>query len=236
MSDVANSDLDKALDQVAAGVATDPTIFVTSNGVRLKLRKVSRMVIGDAARKLKTPRPPKVFIEEKGREEENPMDPNYVQALQNFRFDAGVLAVNVYFVLGTKVIEPLPDDISPISADDWAEDIKAVSADVDIPSTGPRRYLAWLKFYVLNDDDQEDLMKACMRYSGGTLEADVEEAQASFRTEQARDTAVTIPVAAAESRSGDQLGEAAGNGTGVRGEGSSDLRLVPVARVDPYTE
>lgn len=176
-----NDDMKRAVDSLAE--PADPSIFVASNGLRLRLRRVPQMVMTDAARRLKAPKPPRQFNEEKGREEENPSDPDFIDAMRNYRYDLGMLAVNTYFILGTSVDGDLPPDVMPITSSEWADLLQAVDPDIDIPPNGPRRYLAWLKYHAMPDVDSSELLQQCQRYSGGTLEVDVAQAQASFRSE-----------------------------------------------------
>lgn len=223
-----NDDMTRAVDSLAE--PTDPSIFVASNGLRFKLRRVSKMVMLDAARRLQAPKPPRTFMEEKGREEENPADPNYLAALRDYRYDTGMLAVSTYFILGTRVEGELPPGVEPVTTEGWVDELKSVDPRVDIPSAGPRRYLAWLKYHALPDEDQNSLLQACVRYSGGTLEADVTAAQASFRNQPARDTTNGVHDPD-QGGLGNNAGTPTGNGAGLRGEGSSGLYAVSVQDV-----
>lgn len=223
-----HDDMKDAVDSL--DTQADPSTFVASNGLRLKLRRVSQMIMTDAARRITSPKPPRVFLEEKGREEENPNDPTYVEAVRNYRYDLGTLTVNTYFVLGTKPIDPLPQGISPVDSEDWPELLRVVDPDIDIPAAGPRRYLAWLKYHALADHDLNELLQQCIRYSGGTLEVDVIQAQATFRSFSPRDTPDPIRPPT-EDRFRDNSGEDPGHGAGVRGEGGGGLRALPMGEV-----
>lgn len=223
-------EMKQAVDSLQA-LPSDPSIFVASNGLRLKLRRVSQMVMLDSARRLTPPRPPKVFLEEKGRDEENPNDPEYIRALRNYSIDTGMLGMATYFVLGTTIIEPLPTDLTPVQSDEWVELLLAVDPTIDIPATGPRRYLMWLKMYALSDSDNTALLTQCVRFSGGTLEVDVHAAQALFPNIAPRDTADGIP-AVDEGERRDNNGTNNGSGGGDGGEGSRDLHPLSVVSMD----
>lgn len=225
-----NDEMTRAVDSLA--YQPDPSIFVAENGLRLKLKRVSRMVVGDAAMRFKAPKPPRTFNDAKGREEENPNDPDYLADMIRYRYDIGMISVSTYFVLGTQVHGELPSSLEPVSADGWVEQVKAADPGADIPTSGPRRYLAWLKYYALSDEDVTRLLRACVRHSGGTLEADVAAAQATFRDQQARDPANGVsPADGGGFR--DYSGANSGNGARVRSEGSSGVRPGDVGPVDP---
>ena len=184
----------------------------------------------DAAMRLKAPKPPRAFNEDKGREEENPIDPDYLEAMQRYRYDTGMLSVSTYFVMGTSVHGDLPDGLVPVSSDEWVDLVQAADPTAEIPATGNRRYLAWLKYYALTDNDATRLLSACVRYSGGTLEVDVNAAQATFRGDTSRDSTNGVH---APDGSGfrDSSGTEPGNGSGVRSEGSSGLRALPLGEM-----
>lgn len=179
-------DMKRAVDELTEN--HDPSLFVASNGLRLRLKRVSQLVMLEAARRLNKPKIPRAYNEEKGRDEENPLDPEYVEAEQRYKFDLGMLAVSTYFILGTRIEGDLPDGVEPLASPDWVDLVTAVDPTIDIPETGPRRYLAWLKYHALSDPDQNQLLMACIRYSGGVLEADVALANANFPNNAPRNT------------------------------------------------
>src|SRR5689334_7772324 len=97
-------------------------------GVVLELQRVSGMVIADAQRKLKVPKPPLVPIydEETGkkiRDEENDSDPDYLEEVQRFQFKSGDLTSKVYMMLGTK-IKSVPESMYTPEQDGWIEELK----------------------------------------------------------------------------------------------------------------
>lgn len=203
-------------------VPSDPSQFVASNGVRLKLKRVPQLIIADATHRVPPPKVPVTFSEDKQRNEENPNDPAYIQARQDYLYDMSVLAINTYFILGTQVVF-VPEDVSTVASQEWSDNLEAIGVGIDVPAAGPRRYLAWLKYYALNDHDMTALAEASLRYSGGTMEADVRAAQDTFRNQPKRDTAIRVLPATDESRPGDQSRFTTGDGTGVRGPGSSGV-------------
>ena len=155
----------------------DPQTWISSNGIVFRFKRVSRMIITDAGKKIKDPKVPLVMNDDKGRMEENPNDPDYVEALTDANYRRGMLAVDVYLAMGTEVVS-CPEDIEPVESDIWKEDIELFG--IDVPAKGKARYVAWLKYYALPDDDTNALTLAAMRYGGATLEEDVTDAQAGF--------------------------------------------------------
>lgn len=162
-----------------------PSEFITTNGIKFKLKKVPSMLATEASRRAVIPRPPVVFIEAKGRSEENPDDPDYKEALRDAQIQQGILGVNTYLSFGTEVVS-LPEGIIDWTEPEWSEDITDVTGVV-IPVKGKARYCAWLKFYALSDEDFTGLNLAIARHSGYVPEADVTAAEDEFRGDTERD-------------------------------------------------
>lgn len=178
-----------AEDAILESAGTSPSqdgIFTAQNGIQFQLKKVSRLIMVDALQKLEVPKAPTVFLEEKGRTEENPNDPDYIAALDMHRFKRSTLAIEIYFALGTAVIF-LPDGIQDPASIEWADEVKEFT-NLEIPDSGRRRYLSWMKYYALVDEDQGDLLSAVIAFSGGVTNNEVEQAGESFRDISSRDT------------------------------------------------
>lgn len=168
--------------------------FVSSSGLKFKLKKVSAMLISEAGRKVVRPHVPVVYIEDKQREEENPNDPDYIAAQREADWQTTILTINVTIAFGTVVIEEtIPKDIEHWDDTSWS-DTMAELLDLEIPKGGRARYAAWIKFYALPDHQELlDLQRAIARFSGNVPEEDVTSAEDSFRNNEERDTAEGIP-------------------------------------------
>src|SRR5512147_358179 len=108
----------KVLDDVRE---VDPSICEVG-GITFKLKKVSRILIVDATRKIKLPKPPIMMNEDKGREEENPTDPDYQAALADANYLRAMTVINVYVTLGTKPIK-VPENLEPPESDNWIDEL-----------------------------------------------------------------------------------------------------------------
>lgn len=180
------------LDQV--GKPSSPNSYTTGRGVELRLKRVSSLILQDALKKLVPPKPPKVYLEDKQTHEENPNDPDFIAAQQAFDMERGMLSMGIYFTLGTEVVST-PPDVPHHSSEDWVEDIEFI-AGIPVPSVAekPRaRYLLWLKYIAITDDDLEPLLQKIMRMSGLTMEGDVAQATQAFRNSPARDSDSGVP-------------------------------------------
>lgn len=171
-------------------VEPDLSVYMAPNGLKLKLKKVSRFVVVDATKKFKMPSVPVIYDKDKDREIENPNDPDYIAELRSAKFEQGMLAISVYLTLGTEVLE-LPANVSPVDATDWSEDLESLG--ITIPIKGRARYVAWLKYYCLTDDEFNALAWQVMKFSGTVREEDVKQAMESFRGDEGQSGDITIP-------------------------------------------
>lgn len=187
---VAKADTEPAIEIVGRNVRST---FTTHNGIVLEFAKVSRLAVVDAGRQIKEPKPPMVFIEDKGRSEDNPNDPDYLRAVQEVQYERGMVTITLLLALGTK-IQHLPRGIEGPDGDEWLEILQA--SGIAIPTDNKRlRYCAWLKYIALPDDALNDLIKEVMRYSGLTLEEDVAVAQDNFRDSSNGNGTYQVPLA-----------------------------------------
>lgn len=177
LAEMESSSESKVIDSIESAFK-DPSIYMSSRGVKLKLSKVSRLLVADVGRKVEIPKPPRVFVDDKGREEENPSDPTYQEALQEANYTRGMTTVAVYLTLGTKLMD-LPKDVDGPDGTEWAETLTELG--IEIPEKGRGRYLSWLKYYALDDTELNEVITAITRLSGVVMETDVKETQDSFQ-------------------------------------------------------
>lgn len=225
--------VNEVLESLPVG-GNDRGFFTASNGLVLRLKKVQKMIIADANRRMAPPKVPTVWIEDKERSEENPNDPAYIQAVRDYDFDRAMLAMRVYYVLGTEV-KQRPHDVEGPEDTGWSDDIMTVDPSANIPESGRGRYMAWLKLYAVPDEDQLRLLNAILRFSGETLEADVKAAQESFRDLEGRDSDNGLSASAEDTR-GHIHATDAWDGPGLRSQGSGGVRALPVADVDQHVD
>lgn len=175
--------MSEILESINEGALQEST-FKCQKGVVLELRKVSRYIISDACEKIEIPKPPIVMIEEKGREEENPNDPNYQREVDEAVSKRGRLAIMIYVSFGTCVKDYA--GIDPPESTQWAEELSDIG--IEISDTPRSRYVEWLKYHVTSGFEFNDIIKAVTKYSGGTYEEDVKEAEESFPSTETRDS------------------------------------------------
>jgi len=157
----------------------DDTLTLQS-GVVLRLKPISPGLLRRAAAKIPELEVPRVYLDEKQREEENPNDPRYLQALGERSEKQALAQMDVAILYGTTV-ESIPEG-GLNSESDWAQPFiedEIISED-DLGS--PRkRYLNWMLYYALRGSDEARLFARIIALCGLT-EAEVAEVMASFRS------------------------------------------------------
>lgn len=159
----------------------DPIVRL-SNGIVLRGKPVPRAVMLNVVRRIPVPPVPVVAVEavEGGtRDEENPNDPDYldaIEAMHSARLEATYRAA---YALGTEVVS-VPEGMYGPEADGWLEELAVVGAEADVTSR-TARYLSWLQMYALSSQqDHSELYGACLA-AAGIMEMEVVQAVAYFR-------------------------------------------------------
>lgn len=150
------------------------------SGVVLRLSPVPPELLRRAASKIPEPQVPRIYLEDKGREENNPNDPAYLKALEE-RIELQTLAqVNVAVLYGT-AIERVPEGFpGPDDRAWWGSLVEDGFLTEDDVGTERRRYLNWVLMRAALGSD-ETLLFARVIALCGLTEGEVQEVVSSFR-------------------------------------------------------
>lgn len=151
--------------------------YTTERGVVLKYDKVSSDAVRKAWTAIPVPKPPMIFIQDRGREEPHPHDPGYLNELNQYNAKINLVVRMIYFMRGLTVIK-IPEDMPGPESSDWYEGLEEF---MDVPKSPMARKAAWLMDYVCNDHEADEITNDLMIYSGFVTEKDVDEAVKSFR-------------------------------------------------------
>jgi hypothetical protein len=146
-------------------------IMVLSTGVELEALVVPPMLLTDIA------------VEAVDRDEENPDDPVFKEALSNWQ--AGVLIDlnNAYILVGTRLVSK-PDGLPGWDDADWLDEMKLLGRRV---GSRRQRYLAWIKYVAAPTGEDITLIVREVGRLSGVSERDVQESIDGFQREGARD-------------------------------------------------
>lgn len=164
-----------------------PREFTLSTGVVLKLRPIPPFVLQDAMRQIVQPQPPMWLNPDKGREEANPADPDYLAAMDRYSELRIETMTNVAMALGTD-LESCPDGMPRPEEDGWIEELEVAT---DGRVTAPRapakaRYVAWLRYRAMEKAEDIAILAALPLLLAGISEGEVADSMAGFRGDEER--------------------------------------------------
>lgn len=160
--------------------------FTLSNGIVLKIKSVPPFLYQAVQNEFKPPNPPKVMIEEKGREEENPNDPEYLRLLLELDEQQSLAINNLFLAYGTEILSVpegyyRPEEDGWIAKVEFAQNITGKNIHIDRDDE-IQRYLNWLRYYALETGGDIALATRLPMELGGIREGEVEEVMESFRS------------------------------------------------------
>jgi hypothetical protein len=158
------------------------------NGLKVQLVHVSQFVVMAAGNRVKMPEVPTFINPDNEREEENPLDPAYVEALAKATQDNAMSVLGALIVFGTKIIVE-PPDLMPFDSDDWPILLEELLGE-KVPENPYMRRLTWMKYIALNDLDAfQNLLTAITAFNKRVPEEAVQAAADAFRSEKGRHAA-----------------------------------------------
>lgn len=170
-----------------------------SNGIVLHLKAVPAAMVRRVATKIEKPKVPKADLG-KGREEDNPGDPTYLDEVDQYHFVVGEATVNVILSMGVSVVS-VPEGMSKIEDEEWTEALEYFEVDEEYDlNTKIGRKLAWLSYYAIQGETE--WLKVLGKISAmiGMTEGEVAQAIDSFRSGEARRGNNGVPAEDAEHR------------------------------------
>ena len=155
---------------------TAKDVHVLASGVRARLRSVPAPLIDSATSRIKDPKVPTFFNEEKGREEENPNHPDYISALDEANTRRGLAGMDVMIVVGVELLDAVPED------EHWLPNLKMLErlghldlGGFDLKDTLDREFV-YKKFVAVGQADYEVIAR-----KSGVSVAEVDAADRSFQ-------------------------------------------------------
>ena len=163
---------------------TSPQNEVTlQNGVVLHVRSVPPLLIRKAVGKIKRPIMPRTDVG-KGRVEDNPGDPEYNAAMDEYgqqTFDAGA---NVMLAAGTS-LKSVPKGVDKPEDSGWLEVLEAAGFEPDLKNK-TSRFLSWLSYYAITSEKDVVLVVMAVTKLSGVPESEVAAAVETFRGGETR--------------------------------------------------
>lgn len=163
----------------------DNTVYHCKSGLVLKLKPVSSVLIRARAKTVPYPKPPMYYNPTTERDEENWGSPEFVDALTKWDVEQAELTMGTLFLYGTHVLH-LPEDIPDYQDHSWSDSLEdkevwGEHAMTGIPPKGDARYIRWLEFIALRDEEAMEIGAQIRILGGAVPEEAVQEAMDSFR-------------------------------------------------------
>lgn len=183
--------LEAVIDSEGDEAPAKEDVFITlTNGVVLEVRGISPFLFRQVEKRFPDPPIPKVFLEDKGREEENPQNPEYLRRLAVVEADRAEALIDLIVGYGTNVVS-FPTAFPSPDSDLWIDGLVGLLADDEIDRIRNHkhlRHLAWIKFVAIatQQDIQHIAEKVYRKLGVGSQ--DVSDALANFRRDTERNT------------------------------------------------
>lgn len=169
---------DSAVAKAAAqnGRASDPALVTLSTGVVLRVKHVPGGIFADLMADIEPPKVPTVWIAEKGRQEENPDDPDYITDKQVYLARQAKAMSDAVVVLGTE-LESAPKGFPGPKDKEWNAQMVALGRRFNSEQD---QYLAWVKYKAGGEPTDFEEIWAAVGRQAGVLEEDARAATAQF--------------------------------------------------------
>lgn len=172
--------------------------FRLSNDIVLTIKPVPPLLLQAISQEFAPPPPPKVYIDEKGRDEENPSDPEYLRLLAELSIKQDLAVNDLVLAMGT-VIKSIPEGYFLPQEDGWVTQVQFAAnitgKKIEIGDDPIKRYLCWLRFYAMETQSDIVWCNQLPLQLVGIREGEVEEVMEFFRSIPERGTDTNSAVA-----------------------------------------
>lgn len=161
------------------------------NGVLIRCEPYPQSYMQALDEAMPRPAVPTVHIAGKDRDEENPDDPTYRQALLDWSKLYNEARAKLVIAMGLH-LETCPDNVCRPEADDWiahvrrAEKFTGKAIDLGDLSDPDMRFIAWLRYYAVDNETDLGILLSLPQYLSGLRDDEVARAVDAFRRLTAR--------------------------------------------------
>lgn len=167
--------------EVAKKVGGERNLFELPDGVIVRVTPVSAALIDEVSSRIKDPPIPTYFNDEKGRDEPNPADPKYLEALQGAQRQRGVAAIDAMVMFGIELENGLPKDDKWLGKLQWLEKRGTLDlSQYDLEDPVEKEFV-YKRFVACGGEILDAVTKA-----SGISGEDIVRAEASFRGAEGR--------------------------------------------------
>jgi hypothetical protein len=172
------SNTNKVVQAVKSVKTETGSLIVLSTGVTLHAERVPNLIFLEVTRRFKAPKVPRYMNADLGREEDNPGDPDYIEAYNQYQADLSVAVIDTMVVVGTSLAS-VPEGVYGPSDEGWTKRLRIIG--IDPGEDEMERYLKWVKYYAASKDEDINRIAETVGRLSGVAEEDVAEAIDQFR-------------------------------------------------------
>ncbi len=160
-------------------------VYELSNGVKVRLRKMSPVLVAQVATNVGEgePKVPSVYNEDKERDEDNPLHPDYILEHDRWAAGRGIRLLRA-LVAGATTLEEKPDDVIAPDSQEFVDFMELMEITLSPSALG--RYTQWVMYVGVQDQSEMADFSAVLMRMAGAREEDVADAQALFRGDEER--------------------------------------------------
>lgn len=167
MPDVKQTVEQTVLDAAESQGDGDNTVTL-GTGVVVRVKPISHDTMVSILARFKEPPVPMYYDPERGREIENPDDPDYIEARTRYNIDIAQAMTIAIYALGVELVE-VPEDFPGPDDADWLEERRL--AGLSSGDSRRARLMDWLRHKATIGGDNGKIMYAAGRATG-TMEGD----------------------------------------------------------------
>ena len=213
------SDFQKELNDMIRTAQADARVTLT-NGIMIQTKPLSQDAIRRTIGVVPKPKIPIVFIESRDREEENPNDPEYLDALEKYNTEILTRVYKTMLVLGTHCHTVPSNEYLPES-DEWIQLLAVAGVEAKFENQF-ERYHEWLTLYACTSQFDYNHLTSVLYRRVGVMEKEVIDAIEFFQRIENGRAAIELSPEDPEFWSGstpDDTGDSNGDG----GAGLSEI-------------
>lgn len=176
------SENNKAL-EVKKSKPADDDIVTLSTGVRVKLHVVTGSTMQSVLDRLEPPKVPVFHNKDLGRDDENPNDPDYKIALENYMDERNRAVVDALLIWGVELVDPVPTDGFWMKGLKRSAKLGHVNLDeFDLEDEDDLEFL-YKRHYAVGN---EDFVLIRERSGNRVTQVEVDKSRSSFRGDEER--------------------------------------------------
>jgi len=185
------SDFNSQLNEMIKNGQKEAQVTLT-NGIIIQTKPISQDAIRRIIDRVDKPTIPVVFIDSRDREEENPNDPDYLDALEKYHSDILNKVYDAMFILGTSCAY-VPEDYYKPESEEWVQFLGVAGIEINNENKFTR-YRDWLKLYACSSQFDYFQLTSVLYRRVGVMEKEVIDAIGFFRSREDGGAIVELPI------------------------------------------